>query len=295
VGATQTHTIQLTAGDYVSGSITQQGRTSIVLLQPNGSLLRRFPAPPANGKRQFAFVAETTGGYRIELAPSPGQTSKYELLLNEITPVSERLKPEPWRDPYPSSRIEVLRKQIATGQTDTESFWKQVAQEGTPLVESYGKDGKYQLVTFLWRGTPETQNVLILGSFLGARNDLDNVMHLIAGSDVWYLTMKLPSGARFSYQVSPNDPLTFDGPRSAQRSATSQADPLNSHRWNCLPNSSKYACSSVGELPGATLQPWIATRPGTPEGKSENDQMKSEIQKLDRPISVYIPPGYRTD
>jgi hypothetical protein len=34
-------------------------------------------------------------------------------------------------------------------------------------------------------------------------------MHQIPNSDVWYLTLKLPSGARFSYQLSPNDPLTF--------------------------------------------------------------------------------------
>src|SRR5438128_221591 len=67
-GATHAYSIQLNAGDYVSGSLTQQGRASIVLFLPGGALLRRFPAPPGNGTRQFAFSAEGTGAYRIELA-----------------------------------------------------------------------------------------------------------------------------------------------------------------------------------------------------------------------------------
>ena len=40
-------------------------------------------------------------------------------------------------------------------------------------------------------------------------------MTQLADSDVWYLTLRLPSGARFSYTLSPNDPLTIDPPRAA--------------------------------------------------------------------------------
>jgi hypothetical protein len=294
-GITQSYSVRLDAGDYVSGSITRHGATNIVIYLPEGALLRRFPAPAGDSKREFAFVAETGGVYRMELGPV-AQAASYELMLTEVLPVSERLKPQPWSDPNPSPRMEALRKQVASGQTSTELFWKQVTQQGTPLAELFETDGKYQLVTFLWRGTPETRNVLVFGSFNVPRAArLDYAMHRLADTDVWYLTVKLPAGARFEYRLSPNDPLVFDGHQVAQRNATTQADPLNPHRWDCLPNASKYACSSEADLPGAAPQPWLVKKAGTPEGKIEKEQIRSEIQKLDRPIAVYTPPGYRAD
>ena len=86
-------------------------------------------------------------------------------------------------------------------------------------------------------------------------------MSRVSGSDVWYLTIKLPKGARFLYWLSPNDPLTFDKPRVAQRNATRQADPLNPHRWLCPPDPTKFDCGSLAEMPGAVPQTWIAKRP----------------------------------
>lgn len=294
-GTTESYSIRLSAGDFVSGSISQQGRAQINLYLPGGSLLRRFPSPPADGKRQLSFVAEAAGMYRIELL-AVGQSANYELVLNEVVAVDDRLKPESWRDPNPSPRIEALRKQVAAGEFNAETFWRQAAQEGTPVVEPSGTDGKFQLVTFLWRGGPETRNVLVTGSFRTSSRPDDTLMHRIGDSDIWYLTLKLPAGARFSYRLSPNDPLAFDGgPRAAQRSATVQADPLNSRRWGCLPNASKYACETAAELPGAAAQPWLVKKEGTPEGKLERHQIKSEIQKFERGVAVYTPPNYRPD
>ena len=99
--------------------------------------------------------------------------------------------------------------------------------------------------------------------------------------------MKLPSGARFVYQLSPNDPLTFEDPRAAQRAATRQADPLNKHPLSACPvNTSKFDCNSVAELPGAPPQPWLVAKPGVAEGRLEKQTIKSAIQKIDRPFSV---------
>jgi enterochelin esterase family protein len=120
-------------------------------------------------------------------------------------------------------------------------------------------------------------------------------MHQIPNSDVWYLTLKFPTGARFPYQISPNDPLTFTGPRAAQRTATRQADPLNPRRYQCPPNTSKYNCDSIAELPGAPPQPWLVAKPGVAEGRLEKQTIKSAIQKIDRPFSVYTPANYKAD
>ena len=302
-GTSHSYTLALNSGDYAAGSITQSTPTNLTIYLPNGSQLRRFPGLPQGGTRQFAFAAEAAGTYRIELTASSPQGGRYELRLIQVLPLDERMKPLPRRDRYSSPRIETLRKQLESGQSSTVAFWKQVARDGTPLVEPLDTDKKYQLVTFLFRGTPDTRNVLVLGSFR-TLPFLNYTMIRLPGTDVWYLTLKLPSGARFSYQLSPNDPLTDPGsldggPQAARRLATAQIDPLNLHPLEdasyCPPARSKFECPSTAELPGAPVQPWIVKNAGTPQGRIEKQRIKSAILGNERDISVYTPPGYRAD
>jgi enterochelin esterase-like enzyme len=294
-GKSNIYSVSLQDGDYVGASITQSGRIDVIILDPDGSPHRRFSGSSNDEKKRFSFVAEGTGIYSIKVTNASKQSAKYELLVESILSLNDRLQPESWNDPYPSPRIQALRRQIESGRSNTESFWKEVAMRGTPLIEPFGSDNKYSLVTFLWRGRRETRNVLVLGSFQSPRADLENVMHRIAGSDVWYLTLKLPKGARFWYRLSPNDPLTFERPRAAQRGATAQVDPLNPRQWNCPTGADKYQCSSLAELPGAAPQSWTINKAGTAEGRIEEHTIRSEIQKLDRGVAVYTPPGYTSD
>jgi enterochelin esterase-like enzyme len=293
-GKSELLSITLNDGDYVNVSFAFKGKINFFLLNPDGTIARRLIDTP-DAKASFPFAAEGAGTYSFKLENTGDQTATFELTTGEVIALNERLKPEPWTDPFPTTRIQALRKQIAAGQTNTDSFWKQAAAEKTPLVEPYGSDGKYQLVTFLWRSVHDTRNVFVRGSFLGIGPPADYSMHQIPNSDVWYLTLKLPSGARFSYQLSPNDPLTFTDPRAAQRRATGQADPLNPRRYECPPDSSKFNCRSVAELPGAPPQPWLVAKPGIAEGRLEKQSIKSAIQKVDRPFTVYTPANYRAD
>jgi enterochelin esterase family protein len=293
-GTTHSYGIELAAGDYASGSIRQRGRANLFIYLPGGELLRRFPGPPTDGTRTFAFVAESAGTYRLEVVAEGSLSANYELQVGQVLSISARLRAEP-DEQYRSPRIEALRRQAAAGQTNTDTFWSEVERQGTPLVEPFGTTGTYQLVTFLWRERSDTRNVLVLGSFQGGGSDLEHVMRRIPRTDVWYLTLRLQAGARFTYQLSPNDPLTFEEPRQAQRAATLQADPLNPHRILCPPNGSKFVCTSAVELPGARPQPWIAIRAETPTGRVESFPVKSAIQQVERPVSVYTPPGYRTE
>jgi enterochelin esterase family protein len=68
---------------------------------------------------------------------------------------------------------------------------------------------------------------------------------------------------------------------------------LNKYVWDCRPNSSKYACSSSAELPGAVPQAWLTPAPGTPKGRVEARMIASAILKMDRQFSVYTPAGSR--
>jgi enterochelin esterase family protein len=294
-GKSHIYSVSLQDGDYVDASITPTGRIDVIILDPGGSQHRRFPGSTNGEKKRFSFAAEGAGVYSIKVTNASEQSAKYVLLVESILSLNERLQPEPWSDPYPSPRIQALHRQIESGRSNTESFWEEIARQGTPLIEPFGSDDKYYLVTFLWRGRRETRNVLVLGNFQSQRADLENAMRRIAGSDVWYLTLKLPKGARFGYRLSPNDPLTFERPRAAQRSATAQVDPLNPRQWNCPTGADKFQCRSLVELPGAAPQSWTIKKAGTAEGGIDEHTIKSEIQKLERGVAVYTPPGYTSD
>jgi enterochelin esterase-like enzyme len=295
-GKTDLFAIALKDGDYIDVSIGYKGKINFFLLNADGTIARRLVATSGEGKSSFPFAAEGAGSYSFKIENPGDQSASYELSIGDVIALEVRLKPEPWNDPYHSKRIQTLRDQITAGQTNTERFWKQVKDEGTPLTEPFGSDGKYQLVTFLWRSTHETRNVLVRGSFIGVGPPSDYSMHQLANSDVWYLTLKLPSGGRFTYQLSPNDPLTFESPRADQRAATRQADPLSLNPLSaCPPDTSKFNCQSVAELPGAPPQPWLVPKPGVAEGRVEKQTIKSAIQKIERPFSVYTPANYKAD
>jgi enterochelin esterase-like enzyme len=291
----QSYAIELKAGDYVAGLLDQHGRTDLTILAPDGSPVRHYPGPAEDGKRLCVFIADTQGPYRIEITTSATQPVSYELTLNQVLSLDERLKPKPWQDPNPSPRIDALRKQAASGNADINAFWKQVTAEGTPLVESIEKDPQHQLVTFLWRGTSETRNVFPIGSFkIGGRYPLDYIFHQIPLTDVWYLTVRLPTGARFTYALSENDPLVFSG-FQPQRFATTQVDPLNPHRWGCAPDATRYDCQSMAEIRGAVPQPWTVKNSNIAAGTIEKQKMRSELLKNEHDLSIYLPAGYKAN
>ena len=294
-GSVQSYTIDLKAGDYVATLLDQHGGTDLTILAPDGSPVRHYPSPAEDGKRLCVFIADTPGTYRIDVTTSETQPVSYELTLNQVLSLDERLKPKPWQDPNPSPRMEALRKQAASGNADINAFWKQVTAEGTPLVESIEKDPQHQLVTFLWRGTSETRNVFPIGSFkIGGRYPLDYVFHQIPLTDVWYLTVRLPTGARFTYALSENDPLVFSG-FQPERFATTQVDPLNPHRWGCAPDATRYDCQSMAEIKGAVPQPWTVKNSNVAAGTIEKQKIHSELLNNEHDLSIYLPAGYKAN
>jgi len=287
-GATDKFSISLNDGDYVDVSLSQHGRVNLAIIYPGGTVIRRLSGPQGDAKNTFAIAAEGAGVYSFNIANPGEQAASYELLLQKVVSLNERFRPEVWTDPNPSPRMQALRKQLTSGQTNTEGFWKEVAAQGTPLVEPLNDN--YRLVTFLWRAEHDTRSVTVSGPFVVPGPTPNNVLHRIGESDVWYLTLKLPKDARFTYQLVPNNP-----PSSESTQATAQVDPFNPKRWGCPQGASKFRCQSIAELPDAAPQTWIVSKPGTPAGHIEKQSIKSEIQKLDRDLTIYTPAGYKSD
>jgi enterochelin esterase-like enzyme len=283
-------------GEMIRGSVRQDGITLRVRgFFPDGSKIRSFSGP-AKGVRNFRFVVEAPGDYQLELtavsaAPASGS---YTISLDRIERVPERLNiasPEGFESP----RIKALRREIQTGgrQASLDKFWALVQAEGTPMAEPVERDASHWLVTFLWRQTFELHNVLVLWEPYASEHPDDFRMHRLGDTDVWYKTLRFPKGSRFFYQLSPNDTLTRSP--NAQRYATAQADPLNPRRYPADPNITRYEVQSMAELPDASPQPWSARRPEVPRGELRQHRYRSEILGNERAVTVYTPPGYRTD
>ncbi|MFT3804592.1 MAG: enterochelin esterase [Burkholderiaceae bacterium] len=292
-GGARTYTLPLQAGDYVKATIEPtRASGEIRVLAPDGSRLRKFTVEP--GKKPFSFVAEVAGDHTLRLEAGQ-QADDFRLRIDRIEPLSERMALGPTRATHAVPAIEALKKSLPSPRA-VEQFWQQVEKSGTPLVTPITNDGGHQLVTFLWRGNSNTKNVAVLGSF-HTRPLTDYLMDRIPNTDVWQLTVKLPAGSRFVYTLSINDPLVEPtDPRDEERAATRQADPRNPEKsWDFKPGADIHEYSSMVELPGAPPQPWIAKRPGVPEGKLESATFNSDLLGNERRITIYLPPGYRND
>src|SRR2546423_4081263 len=111
-----------------------------------------------------------------------------------------------------SPRLMALERKVKAGnRAAIKQFWEGV-QGKAPLVEPVPDDDQLRRVTFLWRGGPEASQVTLDGQF--PPDSQDAPLTRLANTDVWFLTLRLPATARFTYG--------FNRPGKKQR-----VDPLN--------------------------------------------------------------------
>lgn len=136
------------------------------------------------------------------------------------------------------------------------NFWDEISALGTPIIEP-DSDG-YSMVTFLWRDDGVAHNVAVIQDF-GADGLREHQMQRLPGSDIWYLTRRMRSDTRTTYQFSPSpsdDPLVA-GPY--------QLDPLNAKTYpGFLFEDGGQIPFSLLELPDAPPLPWREHVPATP-------------------------------
>ncbi|MFY9561207.1 MAG: alpha/beta hydrolase-fold protein [Terriglobales bacterium] len=197
-----------------------------------------------------------------------------------------------------SPRLVTLEKQLKSGDAAAlDNFWREVKQQGTPLVEPIPGDDQRVLVTFLWHAKTPIKNVVLVDG--PAADDYPNneLTHL-EGTELWYRTYRIRSDARFYYSFSVNDPLTFPTTDEEQAQRSPQPDPLSRHiittpKDEDDPNDKEETGSAL-ELPGAPSQPWVAARPGVSAGAVALHRFKSALLNNERRVWVYTPPGYST-
>src|SRR5262249_17728624 len=127
-------------------------------------------------------------------------------LLGTWTPQSEAADP-PVSDPPESPRVASLAEQVRRGDAAAvDRFWRSLEGKA-PIVHPIEGDAERVRVTFLWRGGNETRRVFLIGGVPGGDETLDR----LEGTDVWYLTERIPVQARFGYMFLVNYPKMVSG------------------------------------------------------------------------------------
>ena len=304
-GERHQYTIELSAGDLVSGFVDQRDLVVFATAyHPDGSLLRPFPGP-YSGRRSFAFIADTTGRYRLDLrTPSVenaakngitmASTGSYVLRVDERRSLDERLRAAA-DDPLTSPRLEAWRLRLRDGSMTSAAFWAEVRREQAPLVEPLPGDARSSLVTFLWQGDAHLRNVAVVASFssleYARRWPVPTLMlRRLDTTDIWHATVKLPARSRFTYRFSPNDPVALDQRAAIAREANLQIDPLNARRTVTRQGATKFDGASIAELPGAPPQRWIVRDPAVAAGSVTPHRVPSARLNGARHVWIYTPP-----
>lgn len=183
------------------------------------------------------------------------------------------------------------------GPTAIEAFWKEVAAQGTPLIERVEGEGDDVLVTFLCRGSDDTRNVIIRSLWMTWVPERDQMTRM-PGTDVWYRTYRSPSDVRGTYLLAYNDslvPWQEAPPHEMQaRFANFRPDPLNP-RTLVFPRDGLReagASFSIVELPNAAPQPWCERGDDVAAGSLELHHIRSDLLGNERRVWIYTPAGY---
>jgi hypothetical protein len=189
-GKTQSFTVSLNGGDYAQIKLEPSGTELVVITyDPLGSKFRGAKLGPDIGN--VSFVAEQGGVYRLEIAASDKtKEAAFTITLEKVVTLAERLTHP--RSGYESPRIKALKAAVENGkQASVDAFWNEVKDRGAPLIEPLAGDDKNMLVTFLWRGGSDTQNVFVVWFPYAAESPDDYHMARLGETDVWYKTVKV--------------------------------------------------------------------------------------------------------
>lgn len=196
-----------------------------------------------------------------------------------------------------SPRIAAVARRLRAGDDAAlDEFWRELEDSSGPLMEPADDDGT-TLVTFVWRDPGDTDNVLVIFFTAADGDDVGDVaMSQVEGTDLWYLSYRLPSDLRTTYLLSVNDPMIplKSYAELMERLDQYRSDPLNPDDYTLISNPNEFRVS-VLELPNAPRQPWNIPRRGVERGRCEMHRMDSEILGTTHHIGVYLPPGYDPD
>lgn len=253
----------------------------------------------AQPTRRRALLGTALAAASVSMAPARAQPTAPTTTSAATSAANATARP--FTPALLSPRMRQLQADLKAGH-GTDSFWRHAATHGTPLVEP-GSNASEQLLTFLWRGAsastgPEgTRSVSVSWAM---RSPDGFALEQLPGSDVWFLTLRVPAGLHASYQLVPNANIPAGADRMARaraEDAVACADPMNPLRWPHRPQrdlvgTEPWVERSALRLPGAPAGPWADA--GAPAAQGSVTHWRHTAQRLtgparERDVSLYLP------
>ena len=190
-------------------------------------------------------------------------------------------------DANASPRIARLRADVAAKKrAAVAAFWAETQTATAPLVEASPRGPRHSLVTFVWRGSDKTRNVVIVDGVapgVGGVLPVNSQLERLGTTDVWFRTYEIRNDARFTYKLSENDSMV--SLIAPERRSTAVRDPLNPR-------------VSIGfsfvEL--AAAPPLLPEKSDAPlAGTVETARFVNPATGNQHTAWVYLPPGFRRD
>lgn len=195
---------------------------------------------------------------------------------------------------FESEKINKLKRSILEGNEKAiDEFWKEIKENNTPIIEEIKGDTDDVLITFLYEGDKDVENVVVLDGCVGLDYE-KNKMDRILDTDIWYKTFKVRNDLRFRYFLTVNDSLNEDWQKRNEECI--RIDPLAKQKV-LVPkdeetlDSQPWICNMV-ELPKAEPKVWSVKREDTPNGNLEMFRYKSKILNDEYRVWIYTPVGY---
>lgn len=193
-----------------------------------------------------------------------------------------------------SDKIKKLQNYILEGNTyKINEFWSEVEENHTPIIEEIEGDSDNVLITFLYKGDKDVENVVVLDGCVGLDYE-KNIMDRLLDTDIWYKTFKVRNDLRFRYFLTINDPLNEDWQKRNKECI--KIDPLSNQKILIpkdeeKPQSEPWICNAV-ELPKAEPKIWTIKQEEVPSGNLEMFRFKSKVLNDEYRVWIYTPAGY---
>lgn len=180
-----------------------------------------------------------------------------------------------------SPRLTALARGLRQGDDAAlASFWREVAEQGTPLIEPVEGTHAFSLVTFLWQAYHQVHEVRLLSSICDDE-DGDRLTHL-RGSDLWYKTYRVPNDLRATYRFQ------VDGVNYTDR-LNPQTSLVPGDKVSPFGSAMSF---SLLHLPDAWPLPWVTPYSGRPFGQVSQHAFHSAQSGNIYRLWIYTPPNY---
>ncbi len=183
-----------------------------------------------------------------------------------------------------SPKLEKLKNQLKNGNEKAlYTFLHEIKSNHTPLIEQCPADNQYKLITYIWLGDQNTENVYVFGSFPGWDLSVNQLQRLLQ-TDIWYVTFRTNKSFISTYYFTVND---FFENNWIKRSEQYRLDPFNKNTFGEGTNKASVLKISMD-------MQYSSRFPSNhyPSGRIETYSFHSSILNNTRKIHIYTPHDY---